>query len=217
MIWSYWQLSTFSAEGNATSSSPPAPGDHVFACPWVNYGNMWPLSDWVEGHISGCLVTFLHFQLLNQDSASLFRKSPCTAARTQNVRQLLLSPRHLTRDPGSAPGEVEEKLRIKKGKISKGTWHWNSLASWMLTRSHLWVEEALSLALCQSPLKNINIYSYSQRISRSTPATWDLMAVWTALLTSVFCSCWLANPPAKGTFDQSSWEGSRAQESSWYW
>ena len=119
----------------ATSSSPPAPGDHVLACPWVNYGNMWPLSDWVEGHISGCLVTFLHFQLLNQDSASQFGSSPCTAARTQNVRQLLLSLRHLTRDPCSAPGE--EKLRIKKGKISKGTWHWNSLASWMLTRSHL--------------------------------------------------------------------------------
>ena len=114
-------LVVFSAEGKANSSSSPAPGDHVLACPWVNYGNMWPLGDRVEGHISGCLVTFLHFQLLNQDSASLFRKSPCTAARTQNVRQLLLSPRHLTRDPGSAPGEVEEKLRIKKGKISKGT------------------------------------------------------------------------------------------------
>ena len=150
----------FCAEGNATSSSPPAPGDHVLASPWVNYGNMRPLSDWVEGHISGCLVTFLHFQLLNQDSASQFCSSPCTAARTQNVRQLLLSPRHLTRDLGSAPGE--EKLRFKKGKISKGTWHWNSLASWMLTRSHLWVEEALSLALCQSPFKNILILIPSQ-------------------------------------------------------
>ena len=163
------KLSIFCAEGNATSSSPPAPGDHVLACPWVNYGDMRPLSDWVEGHISGCLVTFLHFQLLNQDSASQFGSSPCTAARTQNVRQLLLSLRHLTRDPCSAPGE--EKLRIKKGKISKGTWHWNSLASWMLTRSHLCVEEALSLALCQSPFKNIHIYYYSQLISRYTPAT----------------------------------------------
>ena len=55
------KLSIFCAEGNATSSSPPAPGDHVLARPWVNYGNMRPLSDWVEGHISGCLVTFLHF------------------------------------------------------------------------------------------------------------------------------------------------------------
>ena len=163
------KLFIFFAEGNATSSSPPAPGDHVLASPWVNYGNMRPLSDWVEGHISGCLVTFLHFQLLNQDSASQFGSSPCTAARTQNVRQLLLSLRHLTRDPCSAPGE--EKLRIKKGKISKGTWHWNSLASWMLTRSHLWVEEALSLALCQSPFKNIHIYYFSQLISRFQPAT----------------------------------------------
>ena len=196
MMQMVWSCQYFAQKEDATSSSPPAPGDHVLACPWVNYGNMWPLSDWVEGHISGCLVTFLHFQLLNQDSASQFCRSPCTVARTQNVRQLLLSPRHLTRDPGSAPGE--EKLRIKKGKISKGTWHWNSLASWMLTRSHLWVEEALSLALCQSPFKNIHIYFYPQLILRYTPATWDLMAVWTALLTSVFCSCWLANPPAKG-------------------
>ena len=153
-------MSTFCAEGNATSSFPPAPGDHVLACPWVNYGNMRPLSDRVEGHISGCLVTFLHFQFLNQDSASQVCSSPCTAARTQNARQLLLSPRHLTRDLGSAPGE--EKLRIKKGEISKGTWHWNSLASWMLTRSHLWVEEALSLALCQSPFRNILILVPSQ-------------------------------------------------------
>ena len=55
------KLLIFCAGGNATSSSPPAPGDHVLACPWVNYGNMRPLSDRVEGHISGCLVTFLHF------------------------------------------------------------------------------------------------------------------------------------------------------------
>ena len=122
---------------------------------------------WARSRTSSNNATYIHCKCYPINLKNFV--SPCIAAKTQNVPLQLPSRQHLTTDHGSRPSWAKiiaiffkfwaqiymKLLLVNQSKTFQRkwdqTWHWNSLASWMLTRSHLWVEEALSLALCQSP------------------------------------------------------------------